>query len=203
MSDVFVRVRKPHRQYVLVSGAAYQEVRPGGEARYMVLENGHRYAGLPGDATFSVTRFERHAVRIETGPKETSRGGRSALPTMALLDSGEPRDFAELQRRISTPFSILLLGMLAVPLARTSPREGRYGKLFVAVVVYFIYANAISIVENLVERDVVPGFVGPWPVHAAMALAVIALLVDRTTGGWRLRAKLRTSRLLRNAGASS
>ena len=203
MSDVLVRVRKPHRQYVLVSGAAYQEVRPGGGARYMVLENGHRYAGLPGDAMFSVTRFERHAVRIETGPKETFGSGRNALPTMALLDSGEPRDFAEFQRRISTPFSILLLGMLAVPLARTSPREGRYGRLFVAVVVYFIYANAISIVENLVEREVVPGFVGPWPVHAAMALAVIALLVNQTTGGWRLRARVRTRRRFRDVGATS
>ena len=203
MSDVFVRVRKPERQYLLVAGAAYQQVRPGGEARYMVLENGHRYAGLPGDAKFSVTRFERHAVRIETGSRETSGSGRNALSTMALLDSGEPRDFAEFQRRVSTPVSILLLGMLAVPLARTSPREGRYGKLFLAVVVYFIYANAISIVENLVEREVVPGFVGPWPVHAAMAVAVIALLVNQTTGGRRLRARVRTRRRLGDAGGTS
>ena len=199
MSDVFVRVRKPHRQYLLVSGTAYQDVRPG-DARYMVLERGWRYAGLPGGATFSVTRFERHGVRIEAREKETFGGGRNMLSTMALLDSGEPRHFAEFQRRISTPVSILLLGMLAVPLARTSPREGRYGKLFVAVVVYFIYANAISIVENLVEREVLPGFVGPWPVHAAMALAVIALLVNQSTGGRQLRAKLRASGRLRGEG---
>ena len=193
MSDVFVRVRKQHRQYVLVSGAAYQDVRPGDEARYMVLENGWRYAGLPGDATFSVTRFERHAVRIETRASETFEGGRNMLPTTALLGSGDPRHFAELQHRISAVVTILVLGMLAVPLARTSPREGRYGKLFVAVVVYFIYSNALSIAENLVDRDVVPAIVGPWPVHVAMALAVAALLVGQTSGGWRLRSRLRSA----------
>ena len=212
MSDVFVRVRKPHRQYVLVSGTAYQVVRPDDGARYMVLENGYRYAGLPGDATFSVTRFERHAVRIEARPREAFAGRRQMLATLALIDSGDPGHLAELQRRISTAVSIMVLGMLAVPLARTSPREGRYGKLFLAVVVYFIYTNAISIFENLVDRGIVPGFVGAWPVHAAMALVVLALLVDQTTGGrrlvnqaagGRLGALLRPQRRRRGRGASS
>ena len=69
MSNVFVRVRKPHRQYVLVARTAYRIVRPGGEARYMVLENGYRYAGLPGDARFSVTRSS-------SGTRSGSRCGR-------------------------------------------------------------------------------------------------------------------------------
>ena len=202
MSGVFVRIRKPHRQYVLVSGAAYQMVRPDGGVRYMVLENGYRYAGLPGGAIFSVTRFERHAVRIETRPRETLAAGRKMLATMALIDSGDPGHFAELQRRISTAVSIVVLGMLAVPLARTSSREGRYGKLFLAVVVYFIYTNAISILENLVDRGIVPGFVGAWPVHAAMALVVLALLVHQTAGGRRLGAKLLPERLRGGGGAS-
>ena len=202
MSDVFVRVRKPHRQYVLLSGAAYHDVRPDNGARYMVLENGWRYAGLPGDALFSVTRFERHAVRVEAQPREILAGGRRMLATMALIGSGEPAHLMELQRRISAAVSIVVLGMLAVPLARTSPREGRYGKLFLAILVYFIYTNAISIVENLVERAMVPPLVGAWPVHAAMALAVLALLLNQTTGGRRLGTKLRSARSLRGSGAS-
>ena len=31
------------------------------------------------------------------------------------------------------PLSVLLLTLLAVPLAKTSPRQGRYGKLLVAI----------------------------------------------------------------------
>ena len=55
MSNVFVRVRTPNRQYVRTSHAAHQVVRPASGARYMVLENGYRYAGLPWDAKLSVT----------------------------------------------------------------------------------------------------------------------------------------------------
>ena len=203
MSNVFVRVRKPHRQYVLVSGAAYQIVHPDGGERYMVLENGWRYAGLPGDRAFSVTRFERHAVLIEARPGETFALGRKMLATMALVDSGDPRHLAELQRRISAAVSIMVLGMLAVPLARTSPREGRYGRLFLAVVVYVIYTNVISILENLVDRGMVPGVVGAWPAHAAMALVVLALLARQTSGGWRLAARLRSVGRLRGEGTTT
>ena len=194
MSDVFVRLRKPYRQYVLVSGTAYQTVHSGGGGRFMVLENGHRYAGLSGETAFSVTRFERYAVRIEEEPKETFVRRGKTLATMDLVGSGDPRDAAELQRRLSAAISIVLLGMLAVPLARTSPREGRHARLFVAIVVYFIYTNTASVFERLLERGAVPAFVGVWPVHAAMALVVLALLFNQTSGGWRLRAKLRSIR---------
>ena len=203
MSGVFVRVRKPHRQYVLVSGAAYQVVRPESGARYMVLENGWRYAGLPGDALFSVTRFERHAVRVEAQPRQTRAGKRRMLATSTLIGSADRAHLMELQRRISAAVSIVVLGMLAVPLARTTPREGRYGKLFMAVVVYFVYTNALSIAENLVERGVVPGLVGVWPVHAAMALLTVALIVRQSTGGRRLGARLRRDRRLRGTGVPS
>ena len=188
MSDVFVRIRRPHRQYVLVSGSAYQTVRPGDGGRYMVLEDGYRYAGLPGDPSFSVTRFDRHAVRVDARPKDSFARGRRMVETMVLIGSGDTHHVAELQRRISSAVSILLLGMLAVPLARTTPREGRYARLFLAVVVYFIYSNALSIFEHLLERGTLPAWVGVWPVHATTALVVLALLVNQASGGRRLGA---------------
>ena len=203
MSNVFVRIRKPHQQYVLVSGTAYQTVRPGEGGRFMVLENGHRYAGRPGDAAFSVTRFERHAVRIATRPIEALAVSLRMLATEDLVGSADTYMVAELQRRISTVVSIVLLGMLAVPLARTTPREGRYAKLFVAVIVYFIYSNALSIFENLVERGRVPGFVGVWPVHASMAVVVFALLVRQASGGRRSGTKARGPGRIHDAGRMS
>lgn len=193
MSDVFVRIRRPDRQYVLVSDAAYQIERPGEGRRYMVLEKGYRYEGLPGGAAFSITRFERHAVRIVEEPSKAFERGRRMLATMALIGSTDSRHIVELHRRLSASVSIVVLGMLAVPLARTSPRGGRYGKLFLAVVVYFVYSNAISIFENLADRGAMPSLVGSWPVHAVTALVFAILLANQTSGGIRLRAKLRSA----------
>ena len=136
---------------------------------------------------------KRHAVRIEAKAGEAFTGRRQIPATSDLIGSGDPDHLAELQRRVSAAVSIVVLGMLAVPLARTTPREGRYGRLFLAVVVYFVYSNAISIVENLVERGVVPPMVGVWPVHAAMALVVLVLLLAQTTGARNLGAKVRSA----------
>ena len=168
----------------------------------MVLEDGWRYAGQPGEAEFSVTRFERHAVRIDDKPKRTFERGRKMLATMALSGSGDSRHVAELHHRMSAAVSMLVLGMLAVPLARASPREGRYAKLFVAIVVYFIYSNSLSIFEKLLERGTVPGFIGVWPVHAAAALVAVALVLGQTSFGWQLRAKLRSAPRFRDKGVA-
>ena len=203
MSDVFVRVPKAHRQYVLLSGAAYHDVTPDTGARYMVLEDGWRYAGLPGDALFSVTRFEP-----ARGP---GRGAAEGHPRGRAQDARH--DGVDRCRRARPP------GGAPAPdfgprspsscsecsrcrSHAPSPRQGRYGKLFLAIVVYFIYTNAISIAENLVERGMVPALVGAWPVHAAMALAVLALLLNQTPGGRRLGMKLRSARPLGGPGAS-
>ena len=202
MSDVFVRVRKPGQEYVLLSDTAYQEVLPGDAGRYMVLEDGFRYAGLPGDAEFSVTRFARHGVWIETRPKAPATRALRMLATFALVDSEDSRHLAELHRRISSVVSIVVLGMLAVPLARSSPREGRYGRLFVAVVAYFIYSNTISIFENLLDRGQVPVAVGAWPVHATVAVLVLVLLVRQNAGGGRAGSGLRAIALPGARGAA-
>ena len=202
MSDVFVRVRKPGQEYVLVSAAAHQQVPAGEAGRFMVLEDGFRYAGLPGRAQFSVTRFERHAVWIDTRPKATFARARKMLATIALIDSRDTLHAAELHRRISSVISIVVLGMLAVPLARTSPREGRYGRLFVAVVAYFIYSNTLSIFENLVERGKVPVAVGVWPVHAMVAVATVALLLAQNAGSRPAGPGLRVLPILGGRGSA-
>ena len=71
-------------------------------------------------------------------------------------------------------------------LARTSPSQGRYAKLFLAAVVYFAYYNGIAIARQLVERGDVPSWIGVWPVHAVLALAGIWML----SGGVRMPSRL-------------
>jgi len=97
-------------------------------------------------------------------------------PTRTLLTSGAPVDRAELQWRISSPLSVFVLALLAVPLSRSRPREGRYARLGMGILVYIIYANMLSIARLWVEREDVPGWVGMWWVHAVLGLAGLILL---------------------------
>ena len=76
---------------------------------------------------------------------------------------------------------MLLLAVLGVLLARTTPRQGRYAKLFMAILVYIIYMNLMTVARAWVEHSVAPPGLGMWWVHGVV-LAVIAVLLGRQMG---------------------
>jgi lipopolysaccharide export system permease protein len=89
-----------------------------------------------------------------------------------LLVSNDPFDRAELQWRISTAVSTLLLAMLAVPLSRSKPRQGRYAKLLVAMLLYAFYYNLLGISRTWVEQQSIGSI---WPVVAVLGVIVAGL----------------------------
>jgi len=184
MNNVFVRVRHRNGEELIVGERAYPTVQGSDDDRFMVLENGHRYTGTPGQLDFVVTRFERHAVRLDQSAP-SGPGKMEARPTLELLRRGGVANIAEFQGRVSVPISVIALVLMAVPLARTSPREGRYAKLVTAFVLFFIYNNGLSIAQKLVEREQLPVSIGVWPVHAVFFLGAIGALLAQSSLGWR------------------
>ena len=136
-------------------------------------------------------RFEKHAVRLEQRREQVASGKLEAVSSLDLWRTGGLGQIAELQRRLSIPISVVILGVLAVPMARTSPRGGRYAKLFLAVVVYFLYNNALGIAHKLVGRGDLPAAIGVWPVHLLLAAIALALVFQQYSGRWRLRLRWR------------
>ena len=88
------------------------------------------------------------------------------------------------------------VGHLAVPLAKTSPRGGKYGRLFYRCAhLLCLHSNFLSIAQKAVERGELPPSIGIWPVHLVMAGAIaIALLV--ASGRLDPRAWLRPGKTL-------
>ena len=194
LRGVFVRVTRGDREELVVAERAYQSIQGREGERFMVLEDGHRYSGVPGRRDFVITRFARHAVRLDVVTRPGGRRNLDSIPTMELWRSEKPEHAAELQWRASLPISAVLLALLALPLARTTPRQGRYGKLFLAVVVYFVYNNGLGIAQSLIERGELRPAVGVWPVHVLMAAFVGAMIFAQSSGGWRLGRRLRELR---------
>jgi lipopolysaccharide export system permease protein len=95
-----------------------------------------------------------------------------AEPTIDLLFSSDPFDRAEFQWRMSTAISTLLLAMLAVPLSRSKPRQGRYAKLLVAMLLYAFYYNLLGISRTWVEQQSMSTI---WPVVVLLAAIVVFL----------------------------
>ena len=85
-------------------------------------------------------------------------------------------NLAELAWRIALPVSVILLSLLAFSLSEVKPRQGRYAKLFPAVLIYTVYANLIFINRSWMTRGVISPELGMWWPHALLALITALLL---------------------------
>ncbi len=175
MSNVFVRYRQKGRPVVLTAKRAYQKVNAATGDRYMVLVDGHRYEGEPGAPDFRMVQFRQHTILVKPRPVVASVRESWALPTAQLWTSGGSVDTAELQWRLSMPLSALVLSMLGLVLSRTGPRQGRFGKLFYAILVYIIYSNLLAVAQTWLKEGATPAWVGLWWVHGLFILGVLIL----------------------------
>jgi len=182
MENVFAKLSLDETEDLLVAKRARFSGNEQATGRYIVLEDGYRYSGSPGNVDYTVYRFAKHGFRIDQERTESVYSKANATRTSDLLKGEHLAYAAELQWRISQPISLILLGMLAVPLARTLPRQGKYTKLVMGVAIYFLYGNAVGVMQTFVERGQVNTIVGIWPVHVAMAILVASLLYSQSTG---------------------
>jgi lipopolysaccharide export system permease protein len=177
VGNVFVSATQNGRTSVTVAREGLQESASNGD-RFLVLLNGFRYEGEPGQADFRTFEFERYTVRIEA--REVARTqGTKVMKTMDLLQSAQPLHLAELSWRIGLPVSALLLALLAIPLSFVNPRAGRSVNLIVAVLVYMIYVNLLSIIQVHIAQSRVHVMPGIVVVHAVVALILLALFYRR------------------------
>lgn len=207
-----------------LAGAAASASATAAPVLYLLLEDGARYSGSPGNGDYTVARYRHHAIRLDRIRSPVARDKVEAMPSRELsgkmaagTDSRTPAQLAaELQRRWSAPVMTLLLGVLAVPLARVRPREGRYGRLFVAILIYVVYLNVVGVAASFLERgewsapigwlsgaapdwapDLGPDLalhLGLWPVHALALLGLVTVLAWSGALGTMARTRRRPAR---------
>ena len=83
--------------------------------------------------------------------------------------------------RFSMPLAAVILTILAVPLAKTNPRQGRYSKLIVGVLAYFVYAEMIGAARVWFEQGQSPPALGLWWVHVSLFVLASALVIKQNS----------------------
>ncbi len=123
--------------------------------RYVVLRDGRRYdTGTKGDAAWRVIDFKTYEIRLESKADEVyaSRDVETmALERLIRLDNSVAK--AELVFRICWPLAALNLILLAIPLSYSNPRAGRSLSLVMAMLVFILYMNGISVAETWVKTE--------------------------------------------------
>jgi lipopolysaccharide export system permease protein len=148
--------------------------------RYLVLDKGYRVEGIPGQHDYQITYFEEYGSRLEDSKPLDTEPKTDAISTQDLLDSDDLELQATLQWRLSIPLLVLVVTLLAVPLARTNNRQGRFGKLLPAIVLYFTYLVSLNAMRGAIESGSVPVSVTMLPVHFVyLSLAIVLLRSGR------------------------
>lgn len=182
LEDVFVERQKEGDVVVILAARGRRVLDSDTGSVTLLLYDGKRYEGVPGTNKFRIMSFAEHGIPVERELEAQSEPAIETKPTAALLRSPTLENRAELEWRLSSPLSLLLLVVLAVPLSRSSPREGRYARLGVGLLIYVTYANLMSIARVWMESRTVPAWLGIWWVHALLGLVGLWLLARES--GW-------------------
>jgi lipopolysaccharide export system permease protein len=178
VGNIFVQSVQQGKVGTMVARQGLQETAPNGD-KFIVLLNGTRHEGIPGQLDYKVVEFERYAMRIETAESKKTSPNPKAYSTLYLLENPSSWNWAELNWRIGLPVSALILSVLAIPFSFVNPRAGRSLNMIGAFVLYMLYNNLISVINSWVGQEKVSASVGLLGIHGVMILLVLALFYYR------------------------
>lgn len=166
LKSVWVRLKTPEQDMVLMAPKGRFEWIKGRLA--LVLFNGMAYHNLQSaHKQIQVRKFERfegYLPQIQPMPPAKKR---LETPSMTLFHSDKSADIALLQWRITIPLSVLVMGMLGLRMSKSGPREGRFAKVFLALVLYVVYNQLLVTVNDALSKGEWPAIIGLWPIPLA------------------------------------
>jgi len=180
IKNLFVQQRMQNKLTIISSESGWQYVNKENGDRFIVLNNGSRFEGQVGKDDYAIINFKEHGVRIKERDAAAIRYKHQSTPTMVLYNSDKPGDKAELQSRISSAILCIVLTLLAVPLSKTSPRQGRYAKLAIALLLYITYTNLLNVARAWLTKGDISPLVGLWWVHIIMIVVALFMLFKQS-----------------------
>lgn len=149
---------------------------------YLILKDGYRYQGMPGTADYTVVKFAEYGRAISRSEEISPQDSLKQKKSQNLWFSEDNEDTAEIEWRLSLPFSVPILALIAVSLARVQPRHGRFAKFLPAILIYIVYYNLFTLCKRWIANGVLPGYIGVWWVHIIFLLLGLWLFAKES--GW-------------------
>jgi len=181
--NVFIHANLPEFQGLVVAEQGSQRVQGPDNVREIVLSAGRAYQPREAGAlAWDVFDFGELVLRFMPPPLLYEPSETDIASTPALLARDDKEAIAELHWRVAAPVAVLLMVLIAVPLSHVGPRQGRYGKLVLGLLVYLVYANLLGAGQTALERGVVPAWAGLWWVHGGALVLALWLWMRRARG---------------------
>jgi len=174
LEHVFIQQRDEDREQVWAAEKGYYWLDTDTGSRFLTLENGQITEGGERSLDFGIMQFSRNDIKLPEPEDRARSDALEARPTSALLFSADPQEATEIQWRLTPAVAVLVLGLLAIPLSHSAPREGRGGRAILGILAYIVYANSLYMCRNWMAKGDFPTLPGLWWIHLLML--VIALI---------------------------
>ena len=176
MSNVFVRQNSEERTQVWAarSGEYWMDQETGN--RFLTLKDGQVTEGEPNAQNVRVLQFERNDLKLPEPPQRQKKDELESRSFSELLTATDAASRAELQWRMSPAIAVVVLGLLAIPLSHSGPREGRGARAALGILIYAVYANTLHLSRSWVASETLPVFIGMWWVHGVVLLLALIWL---------------------------
>lgn len=179
VKNIFVQSIQHQKLGIVVASQGSRFTEKNGD-HFLLMQDGRRYQGTRGTAEYSTTEFKKYAIRVEAAEAQRDPPSTQSKSSRELIQNNNSSNIAELQWRLAMPISALILALLAIPLSALDPRAGRSTNFALALVIYIIYNNFLSIIQAWIAQDKISSNVGLWPVHVIFAALAFYMFYRRS-----------------------
>ena len=173
---VFVQRSRGNQLEIALAQRATHYYSEGGDLQVITLYDGVRYEGIAGERRFRIVRFAENTIPVRLPALAGGAVALEGLPTTTLMASDDKKQLAELHWRLALPIMGVVMAIIAIPLARLRPRQGRYARVGFAILIFFLYIQLAIAGTTWLARGVTPAWLGLWWVHATVALFGAAII---------------------------
>ena len=165
------------------------------------LFQGRRYEVGAGNLKYNQVGFDRYRITLTESSKEVITEDNIETQKIGLLwqaASGSAQfggenalraARSEIGYRFALPWLMIIAPMLAVPLAQVRPRQGRWLRLFPAILLFVSCALGIISLKSVVGKGTVSVWAYAWLILGFMALALYMNWGSRVQHRLRFRLK--------------
>ena len=164
------RANKEGEVHLKVVSAASGQLYQGsdGEGRYIAFKDGWQYDIPLGAKDWRQMQYQRNDTSLSDVQADDDEDPAHSKSTLALFQSDNRDDRAELAWRTNAPPLTLVLLLLALPLSRQSPREPKYGRLLLAVLGFYLYYLLLALGRAQIGKDHWHNQLPLWGLHVVV-----------------------------------
>ncbi len=175
--NIFIYSSSFDKDGVVVARSGYRYIDELTNDEFIVLQNGTRYEGKPGQPNYRIIEFESYAIRIEQRAAAQPRMPVRGWTTAKVFASDHPRLITEWHWRLAKPVSLPTLMIFALAFSNVNVRRNRLPNMLAAFVYYFAYVNTLGFAVALMKKEVYDPSWGLWWVHGLfLVIAVYAFM---------------------------